>query len=68
MSVTPPSSTDYERQWLVGMLRRLGRGQAADEAAREMPERFSGEQLDDLARRYGIASRDELTDLMGGSP
>ena len=63
-----PRPMDNERQSLVDMLRRLGRGQAADEAAREMPERFSRKQLDDFARRHGILSRDELTDLMGGSP
>ena len=59
---------DYERRWLVDMLRRVGRGQAADEAAREMPERFSRKRLEDCAWRHGIASRDELSDLMGGSP
>jgi hypothetical protein len=59
---------DYERQSLVDMLRRLGQGQAADGAAREMPERFSRKQFEDFTRRYGIVSRDELTDLMGGSP
>jgi hypothetical protein len=59
---------DYERQSLVAMLRQLGREQAADDAAREMPERFSSEELRDFAKRHGIQSRDELIDLMGGSP
>ncbi len=59
---------DYKRQWLIDMLRHLGRGQAAADAAREMPERFSREELEDFARRHGIQSRDELIDLMGGSP
>ena len=59
---------DYERQWLVDMLRRLGRRQAADEAAREMPERFSRKQLEDFTSRHGIGSRDDLVNLMGGSP
>jgi hypothetical protein len=59
---------DYERQWLVDILRKLGRGQAAADAAREMPERFSSQELEDFAERHGIQSRDELTDLMGGSP
>jgi hypothetical protein len=59
---------DYERQWLIDMLRHLGRGQAADDATREMPERFSREELEDFAARHGIQSRDELIDLMGGSP
>ncbi len=47
---------------------RLGHGQAADDATREMPERFSRKELEDFARRHGIQSRDELIDLMGGSP
>jgi hypothetical protein len=59
---------DYQRQWLVDTPRRLGRGQAADEAEREMPESFSREQLDDFAGRHGIQSRGELINIMGGSP
>jgi hypothetical protein len=59
---------DYDRQWLIDMLRRLGGTKAADAAAREMPERFSRKELDDFAERHGIQSSDELTDLMGGSP
>jgi hypothetical protein len=59
---------DYERQWLIDILRKLGRQQAAADAAREMPERFSSKELEDFAKRHGIQSRDELTDLMGGSP
>jgi hypothetical protein len=59
---------DFERQWLIDVLRKLGRGQAAADAAREMPERFSRQELQDFAKRHGIQSQDELTDLMGGSP
>jgi hypothetical protein len=59
---------DFERQWLIDMLRKLGREQAAADAAREMPERFSRQELVDFAERHGIQSQDELTDLMGGSP
>jgi hypothetical protein len=59
---------DYERQALVDMLRRLGRGQAADDAAQELPERVSRQELQHFAERHGFQSRDELTDLMGGSP
>jgi hypothetical protein len=59
---------DYDRQWLIDMLQHLGRGQVADDAAREMPECFSSKELDDFALRHGIQSLDELTDLMGGSP
>jgi hypothetical protein len=59
---------DYERQELSDMLRRLGRPQAADDAAHELPERISRQQLEDFAERHGIQSLDQLTDLMGGSP
>jgi hypothetical protein len=59
---------DYGRQGIVDMLRQLGRGPAADDAERELPERVSSEDLEDFAKRHGIQSRDELTDLMGGSP
>jgi transcriptional regulator with GAF, ATPase, and Fis domain len=59
---------DYERQSIIDMLRRLGGKQAADAAARELPERFSRQELEEFAERHGISSRDELTDLMGGSP
>ena len=59
---------DYERQGLIDMLRRLGRTEAADDAAHELPERISRRQIEDFAKRHGIQSQDELTDLMGGSP
>jgi hypothetical protein len=59
---------DYERQWLVDILRRLGRKEAADEAEREMPERISRQQLNDFARRHGFSSQEDLIDIMGGSP
>jgi hypothetical protein len=59
---------EYERQWVIDMLRHVGRGQAADDAARELPERISTKELDEFARRHGIQSRDELINIMGGSP
>lgn len=59
---------DYQRQWLVDTLRRLGRGDVAADAEREMPERFSSKELDDFASRHGIQSRDQLISMMGGSP
>jgi hypothetical protein len=59
---------DYERQELIAMLRHVGRADAADDAARELPERFSRQELEHFAGRHGIKSLDELTDLMGGSP
>jgi hypothetical protein len=63
-----PRSTDYERQWVVDMLRHLGQGKAADDAARELPERVSRKELEKFAERHGLLSHDELISLMGGSP
>jgi len=57
----------HDRQWVVDTLHRLGYTQAADEAAQELPEQVSMEQLLDFADRYGI-SRDEVISRMGGSP
>jgi hypothetical protein len=59
---------EYERRWLVDMLRQIGQGQVAAEAEREMPDRFSRRELEDFAARHGIQSRDELINRMGGSP
>jgi hypothetical protein len=57
----------HDRQWVVDSLRRLGYMQAADEAAQELPDQVSAEQLLDFADRHGI-SRDEVISQMGGSP
>jgi hypothetical protein len=56
-----------DRQWLIDMLRRLGYAQAADEAARVLPDQVSQDEVLKFADRYGI-SRDEINSLMGGSP
>ena len=57
----------HDRQWLVNSLRRLGYPEAAEDAARELPERVSVEEIEKFADRYGI-SRDEVISRMGGSP
>jgi hypothetical protein len=57
----------YDRQWVIDMLRRLGYPQAADEAARELPEEISYQELREFGDRQGV-SVSELTDRMGGSP
>lgn len=56
-----------DRQWFVDTLRRLGYAEAADEAARVLPDPLSTEQLIEFTDRYGI-SRGEVMDRMGGSP
>jgi hypothetical protein len=64
MKVKPLSQ---DKQWLVNTLRNLGYTEAADQAARELPDSVSMEELKKFADRYGI-SRDEVMSQMGGSP
>jgi Tfp pilus assembly protein PilN len=56
-----------DRQWFVSTLRRLGYTEAAEEAARTLPDPVSLEELKQFADRYNI-SRDEVMSQMGGSP
>ena len=48
-------------------LRRMGLEQAAEAAARELPDPLTYEQAAEFGQRYGIFL-DDLTDSMGGSP
>lgn len=57
----------YDRQWIIDLLRRLGYEREAGDAARELPDPVSPEELEEFGNRHGI-NRDELTDQMGGSP
>ena len=57
----------YERQRVVDLLRRLGYTQAADNAARELPDPVSLEQVSEFTDRYHIAI-DEMISRIGGSP
>jgi uncharacterized protein YidB (DUF937 family) len=57
----------YDKQWFTDMLRSLGYSKEADDAAQELPDHFSRDQLQQFADRYGL-SRDELISRMGGSP
>jgi hypothetical protein len=57
----------HDRQWLVDTLRRLGYPQAAEDAARELPDQVSQEEMQKFADRHGL-SRDEVVSRMGGSP
>jgi hypothetical protein len=56
-----------DRHWVVEALRRLGYREAADDAARELPDQVSRKQLEEFGDRHGIG-RDELVNRMGGSP
>jgi hypothetical protein len=55
------------RQRVVNLLRYLGYPQAADEALRDLPDVVDQKEAQEWCERHGI-SRDELIDLMGGSP
>jgi hypothetical protein len=57
----------HDRQWFVDSLRRVGLMQAAEDAARELPDPVSIEEIKKFADRHGI-SRDEVISRMGGSP
>jgi hypothetical protein len=57
----------YNRQQVVDFLRRLGYSQAADGAARMLPDPVSRKQFWEFAEHYQITSG-ELISRMGGSP
>jgi hypothetical protein len=57
----------YDKQSVVDELRRLGYREAAADAARELPEQPSEEEIEKFGDQHGI-SRDELVNRMGGSP
>jgi hypothetical protein len=56
-----------DRQWVIDLLRRLGYTQAAEEAARELPDPVSMEEIKKFGDRHGI-SHDDIMSQMGGSP
>ncbi len=57
----------FDRHWVIKTLRHLGYTQAAEAAARELPESISMDHLQQFAAQHGV-SHDELTSRMGGSP
>jgi hypothetical protein len=57
----------YDRQSVIHLLQALGYEEQADEAARELPDPVSLDDLIAFSDKHGI-SRDELTSRMGGSP
>ena len=55
------------KQEAIHLLRRTGFAQAADVAARTLPDPVDFDQLAEFCEPYGI-SQDALIDRMGGSP
>jgi hypothetical protein len=54
-------------QYVVGVLRRAGLPQLADEALRTLPDPVDNKELEQFAAEHGV-SRETLTERMGGSP
>lgn len=57
----------YDKQSVIDLLRHLGYGTEADDAAQTLPEQVTLEDLIEFGDKHNI-SRDELTSRMGGSP
>jgi hypothetical protein len=58
---------EVARQYVVDRLRGMGMTQAADEAARVLPDPVDLNQVAAFCEHYGL-SRGEMIDRMGGSP
>jgi hypothetical protein len=54
-------------QHVVGVLRRAGLSQLADEAQRTLPDPVDTQELEHFAAEHGV-SREMLNERMGGSP
>ncbi len=54
-------------QHVVGVLRRSGLSQLADEAQRTLPDPVDREELEHFGAIHGL-SPESLTERMGGSP
>jgi hypothetical protein len=52
---------------MVKLLRELGYTQAADEALRDLPDVVDEKEAQEWCERHGF-SRDEMINLVGGSP
>jgi hypothetical protein len=55
------------RQYVVDRLRQMGMSQAADEAARVLPDPVDLGQMAAFCEEHGL-SREQFVDRMGGSP
>jgi hypothetical protein len=57
----------YSRQYVVDELNRLGYGELADEASRDLPDPVDVKRLEAWCMQHGIPL-DEVMSRMGGSP
>ena len=58
---------EVSRDHLVGVLRRAGLREVAEQAEKELPVEIELDDALNWAGRYGV-TRDELISQMGGSP
>jgi len=61
------SQEQYSRQYAVDLLKRLGYGELADEAMRELPDPVDVYRLEAWCTQHGL-SYSTLISRMGGSP
>ena len=59
--------TQYRKQDIVDMLRKVGLTEQADEAMRVLPDPVDADEVARFGALYGI-TRDTLISRMGGSP
>jgi hypothetical protein len=55
------------RQDVVSMLRKTGFTDAAEDAARELPESMDRDEIERFCEKHGI-TKDMIVSMMGGSP
>ena len=65
--IVMPSQQQYSRQYAVDLLKRLGYGELADEALRELPDPVDERRLEAWCAQHGL-SYSILISRMGGSP
>jgi hypothetical protein len=57
----------YSRRYVVDELKRLGYGELADEASRDLPDPVGVNRLEEWCTEHGLPA-DEVISEMGGSP
>ena len=65
--IAMPGQQQYSRQYAVDLLKRLGYGELADEALRELPDPVDERRLEAWCAQHGL-SYSTLISGMGGSP
>jgi hypothetical protein len=58
----------YSRQYVVDNLNRLGYGELADEASRDLPDPVEANRLEAWFTQRGYSYDNDVISRMGGSP